>query len=137
MEKPYPTRYDIPVDVRDLKLPDSKLNPANPNNYSWHHYWFTEATFCSNSIYKFMRNSKSAQTLMLNDKHNFGRQALHSVYGPPKPPTLARAIENVEMNYMLETPLHYRDKTTQGWVERLMTEEELLAVKQEYNLYNV
>lgn len=89
---PYPTIDGIAIEVEDLILPDSRLNPNNLNNMNNHHMEFYHRWYLSNQLFKTLVNLDALQTAMMMDTHAI----LHEQFGPPKMPTAYQARDFIE-----------------------------------------
>lgn len=92
----YPTRGDLPVHPDELRLPPSDLDLNNPNNWNNHHLFFEKSRYLGHVVMRTLRNLERSQVMMQKDRHNMGRLTLHHLYGPPKPPTLTTAMEQID-----------------------------------------
>lgn len=95
MRRQYPLGYDgLPVDPSELDLRPSTLNPNNQRNWSNHHLaWERRRYELGGVVLRTFRNMEGMQVDMLNDQHNYGKFALHTLFDPPRIPDPAVMID--------------------------------------------
>jgi len=91
-KNPYPTIDGVAIEVNNLVLPDSRLNPDNINNMNQHHLEFYHRWYLSNQLFRTFVNLDALQTAMMIDTHAI----LHERFGPPKMPTPYQARDFIE-----------------------------------------
>lgn len=100
----YPTRNGIAIPVKEIYLPQSKLDLDDPHNENLHHGEWTARQFGRSILFSTVRNIAITQTILPIDIHNY----LHSHYDPPKQPTARQAIEMVDNSYHNKDELRIR-----------------------------
>jgi hypothetical protein len=132
MSEAYPTRNGMPVSTSELELPPSRLNTNDNENYSLHHLHFPARLMGSLLITQTLRDLEYEQELLPNDQHNLGRFALHTLYSPPEPPTLAQAMDRLDMAKETNERMRIRVKG-RGYVLQNISHIHYLQIQQEYN----
>ena len=130
--RPYPTREGIPIPVEEVGLRASQLNPRKEHNYNNHHHYWARASYEKTPIHQTLRGLERSQTMMLKDQHNMGKTALHTIFAPPKVPTLKRAMEEIEEAYTLEERLKIQISNGR-YVLRRMSPEYFERLKNHYD----
>lgn len=91
-KNPYPTERGIAIEINNLVLPQTRLNPNNMNNINNHHMEFYHRWYLGNRLYQTLVNLDALQTAMMIDVH----ADLHDRFGPPRMPTPFEARDFIE-----------------------------------------
>lgn len=128
----YPTRKGIAVPTREVWLPESRLNPNNPHNYNLHHREFTIRKMAKFTITRLLKDLEGTHELLLKDIHNMGRHTLHTIYGPPRFPTPAEAMDRLDEAYEMGEMLELRNYDTGHYDLFPFTKADYDNAKREY-----
>lgn len=118
----YPSRHGIPVHPQELELLPPRPEPDDPSSYSIHHLLFP-AKWYTGIIFGTLRDLESMQVDLPLRQHNTGKNTLHSIYGPPRKPSVNEAVGYIREAFARGERLRYGsigDSDLKPFTERLL-----------------
>lgn len=94
---PYPLRPNgLPVSPEKLGLPPTRLDVTAVGNMTNHHLLFPGHAYINGGIIlATLRDLASMQCPLAADRHNHGRDSLHQLFLPPRPPDEELAFDYI------------------------------------------
>lgn len=132
MSEVYPSFNGLPISTSELELRPSRLDLDNTQNFSLHHLHWPARIIGRLLITQTLRDLEHEQEYLPNDQHNLGKFALHTLYSPPKPPTLLQAMDRLDE--AKETGERMRVRVNgRGYIFQNISDIHFKQIDQEYN----
>ena len=124
----YPTREGMPVPVREIELPPTQHERAEPSNIDNHHLLYTRKKFGQFILSQLTRDLDEYQHVMFRDQH----EALHRRYEDMYLPTPRQMMDRVDQAYQNNELLRLGPAMHPVYAE--ITDEQYQIAKKEYGI---
>lgn len=95
----YPTHQGMPINPRELDIPESNLDPENPYTKNNHHGCYFARSFGEIALFRYFRDLEMNQFVIPMDQHNW----IHSHYDQTPLPRPIQAMSALSMAYDLQS----------------------------------
>lgn len=131
-ERPCPTgSLNKAISPFELDLPPSRL-PDTPENKNNHHLYWEYKKLGQFLVPRTFRDLAHNQVVLMRDYHT----SLHKRFGPPPLPSFGTMMEEIEIAYEMDEPIHYQEDRQGPYITRLIGAQTMQNIYHEYNKIN-